>query len=153
MSETRELRTLLAPMAGSSVLVPSSVVAEVIDYHEPDFFNDAPDWLLGELKWNGWQVPVIHFALLAGTTEEVEIAQRSRVLVIKTLSESASVLHIGFVINGLPKLKNVTTSNLAEQDGPTGNGVFSHVIVDNQAAIIPDLDELAGKIETAVYTH
>jgi chemosensory pili system protein ChpC len=153
MSETHEIRSLLAPMTGGAVLVPGSIVAEVIEYQDLDHFETGPDWLIGELKWNGWQVPVVNFAHLAGKTDDQVVSPRSRVLVLKTHSDSASVMHIGIVINGLPRLKTVTLGNLAEQPGERGTGVFSHVLVDDQSAVIPDLDELALAIEKEVYTH
>ena len=153
MSESQPIRALLSPMAGGGILLPGSMIAEVVNFSEPEPFPTGPDWLLGEIRWNGWQIPVVNLALLAGTTEEDGIPSGARVLVVKTLSVEASVLHIGVIIDGLPKLKSVTPANLAECEGSTPNGVFSHVIVEDQAAVIPDLDALALDIEKTVYTH
>lgn len=153
MADTQKLRALLAPIPGSNVLLPGSVVAEVVEYTGPAPFTDAPDWLVGELEWSGWQIPVINFALLAGTSADATISPRSRVLVAKTLTESTSVLHIGFIINGMPHFKNLSTANLAELDTADEEGVFSHVSIDEQPAVIPDLDALAATIEMAVYRN
>ena len=153
MTDASEIRTLLAPMPGSHILLPGSMIAEVVNYLDPEPFHDGPDWLLGEVKWNGWQIPVVNLALLAGTTEDDTVPPRARVLVVKTLSVEASVLHIGMIIDGLPSLKNVTRANLLEADRETPEGVFSHVTVEDQEAVIPDLDKLALTIEKAVYTR
>jgi chemosensory pili system protein ChpC len=151
MVETHEIRALFAPIPGSGLLVPGSVVAEVIAYSEPDPFQSAPAWLLGELEWNGWQVPVVHIANLAGTSDENTVPPRSRILVVKTLSDSTSVLHVGLVISGMPKLRTVTTGNLVETGQANADGVFSHVTIEDQPAVIPDLDVLAVAIEKSVY--
>ena len=74
-------------------------------------------------------------------------------LVVKTLSVEASVLHIGMIIDGLPRMKSVTKANLMEAEGGAPTGIFSHVTVEDQPAVIPDLDKLALSIEKAVYTH
>ncbi|KAA9130964.1 chemotaxis protein CheW [Marinihelvus fidelis] len=155
MPEIHEIRALLAPIEGGGVLLPGSMVAEVIDFSEPEAFSRGPDWLLGELRWNGWQVPVVDFAQLAGTGDATANLDRARVVVVKTHSETASVNLVGFLINGLPRMRNITTGNLVEDDSqhePVG-GVFSRVTVDDNAAIIPDLDTLASDIEAAVYTR
>ncbi len=153
MSDPSQIRALLAPIPGGGVLLPGSMIAEVVAYADPEPFTRGPEWLLGELRWNGWQIPVVHFGLLAGTANDDTVPAGARVLVVKTLSMAASVLHIGIVIEGLPKLKNLTPANLVEVEGETPEGVFSHVSVDEVAATIPDLDALALSIEKAVYTR
>ncbi|MEM1410916.1 MAG: chemotaxis protein CheW [Pseudomonadota bacterium] len=153
MNNATEIRTLVAPMPGGNILIPGSMIAEVVNYLDPEPFHEGPDWLLGEVRWNGWQLPVVNLALLAGTTEDEAAPPRARVLVVKTLSVEASVLHIGMIIDGLPKLKNVTTANLEEKDTDTPTGIFSHVVVDDEQAVIPDLDKLALAIEKSVYTR
>ena len=153
MNEVAEIRALLAPMPGGNILLPGSMIAEVVNYLDPEPFHEGPDWLLGEVKWNGWQIPVVNVALLAGTTADDAVPPRARVLVVKTLSVEASVLHIGMIIDGMPKLKSVTRANLTEAEGHTPEGVFSHVSVEDQAAVVPDLDKLALAIEKAVYTR
>lgn len=153
MAETHELRSLLAPIAGSHILLPGSVVAEVVALNELSVFANAPEWLLGELEWNGWQVPVVNFALLAQTSHDAPVSPRSRILVVKTLTDEASVLHVGFVVSGMPRLKTLSVANIAETEADTEPGVFSHVTVDEQPAVIPDLPALAVEIEQAVYRN
>ena len=153
MSDPLEVRCLMAPIPGSGVLLPGSLIAEVINFSDPAPFSSGPDWLLGELRWNGWQIPIVNLATLANPTEDDSVSTRNRVLVVKTLSMSASVLHIGIVINGLPKLKNITAANLIEADAESPDEVFSKVLVGDDQVLIPDLDVLAMSIEKAVYTH
>ena len=149
----QEIRALIAPMSGSNILLPGTMIAEVVNYSEPEPYAGGPDWLLGELRWNGWQIPLVNFALLVGSSDDASVPARSRVLVVKTLSIEASVLHIGLVIEGLPKLKSVTPDTLVEVEGEHPAGVFSQVTIDDLEAVIPDLDELALTIEKAVYTR
>lgn len=153
MGNASEIRALLAPMPGSHILLPGSMIAEVVNYLDPEPFNEGPDWLIGEVRWNGWQIPVVNLALLAGTTDHDAVPPRARVLVVKTLSVEASVLHIGMLIDGLPKLKNVTQANISEAEGETADGLLQHVTVEDQAAVVPDLDAMALAIEKAVYTR
>jgi len=153
MTDPVKLRVLLAPIPGGNLLLPGSVVAEVVGFNPPDPFRDAPEWLLGELAWSGWRIPVVHFALLAGTGVDAMVSPRSRILVARTLTESTSVLHVGFIITGMPRFKTLSTANLIETEQADEEGVFSFVTVDEEPAVIPDLDGLASAIEHAVYRN
>lgn len=153
MPESQEIRVLVAPIPGSAVIVPGSVVAEVIDFEDPKPFRDAPDWLPGELAWNGWKIPVINLAILAGTHPDTLVHARSRILVVKTLTEAASVLHLGIIISGLPRLQTVTRSNFEETGKSDVEGVFSQVKLEGQPGLLPDFDALAVAVERAVYRN
>jgi chemosensory pili system protein ChpC len=134
------------------VLLPNSAVAEVLNFTSPEPFKQSPAWLLGEMAWHGWQVPIISFEQLVNKKERSSVTPKSRILIIKTLGESTQVNYIGLVIQGLPKLKKVTESSLLEQpcdDLP--NTLFSRVSIDELEAVIPELGELTHIVEQAAY--
>ena len=152
MTELSEIRTLMAPINGGGVLLPGSVIAEVVNIGDFEAFHGGPDWLLGELRWNGWQIPMVHMAYISGATDDVAVPSGSRLLVVKLHGDSSKVMHLGIIISGMPRLKNVTPANLLEVNTDMPEGIFSEVSVDDQNALIPDLDVLAGTIESAVYS-
>jgi chemosensory pili system protein ChpC len=135
------------------VVVPGSVVAEVVEYSEPKEFERAPDWLEGEISWSGWNIPLVNLARLAGTDPLAERSPRGRFLVLRTLTDASSVLHVAVMISGLPKLHKLTRGNLEETGEDTVPGVFAHVKIGDQAGLIPDLEALALTIEAAVYRN
>ena len=153
MADSNEIRILLAPIPGGAVVIPSSVVAEVVDYTEPQTFGRGPEWLLGEIAWSGWKIPLVSLSRLAGTSGDTRISPRGRFLVLKTLTETSSVLHVAVPISGLPRLMRVSRGSLEEVDGETPPGIFTHVMIDEQAGLIPDLEALARTIEEAVYRN
>lgn len=150
-TENQEIRALVAPIPGSSLVVPGSVVAEVVEYSDPFPFRNAPEWLPGEVAWNGWKIPLVNMALLAGTDPHAVLSPRHRFLVLKTLSDATSVLHVAVIISGLPRLQKLTRGTLEETGAAVTTGVFSHVMLGEQAGVIPDLGGLARAIEDAVY--
>ena len=152
MSDTQqEIRTILATITGGSVLVPGSVVAEVVDFSNPRPMKNVPDWLLGELLWNDWSVPVMNFSGLAGMTEGGEAVTGNRVLVLKSLSDSAAAPYLGLLINGVPRMKKVAEGALTEpkrvKDHPA---VFREVTLGEEQVMIPDLDQLNQLLEKAL---
>lgn len=147
-----EIRTIMAPLTNSYVVLPNSAVAEVLAYTVPEPFKASPIWLLGEIAWHGWQVPVISYEQLIDENAGHIPTSRARILIIKTLGESTQVNYIGLVIQGLPKLKKVTAESLIEkQTEGLADTLFSEVLIESQAALIPDLASLTHTVEQAAY--
>ena len=146
-----ELRAILAPISGGQILLPGSVIAEVIELAELRTFKDAPGWLIGEVDWQDWRVPVVSFAVLSGTAETEQPGARSRVLVIKSLAESGNCPYIGILISGVPSLSVISASSLGKPKRvPAHPCVYRRVAIDQQRALIPDLDTLAETVEPVV---
>ena len=149
-----EIRTIMAPLTDKYVVLPNSAVAEVLAYSAPDPLKDSPPWLLGEIVWHGWQVPVISYEQLIDESIEHISTSRARILIIKTLGESTQVNYIGLVIQGLPKLKKVTSETLIEkQTEGLPDALFSEVVIENQQALIPELGALTHTVEQAAYDN
>jgi chemosensory pili system protein ChpC len=149
---SKEIRCIVAPLTFGHVLVPNIVVAELMDFTMPEPLRRAPDWILGELVWNGWQVPVISFEHLVSDSSANTVTAKARILIIKTLGESLQVNYIGLIIQGLPKLKKITADNLLEKlSNELPDGVFSEVSIDDLKAMIPELGSLTRLVEDAAY--
>ena len=147
-----EIRTLLAALTNGHILLPNSAVAEVMSYTQPEPFRQGPNWLLGELAWHGWQVPVICFEQIVNGKSRSSVTPKSRILIIKTLGESTQVNYIGLLIQGLPKLKTVKADTLHEiPDEDLPPTLFSKVGIDGEEAVIPELSELTLVVEQAAY--
>ena len=147
-----EVRTIMAPMTEGYALLPNSVVAEILEYTAPEPFKQGPDWLLGELAWHGWQVPVISYLRMINEHADDPVTKKARILIIKTLGESTQVNYIGLLIQGLPKLKTVTEKTLVEKKvKKLPDAIFSQVVIDDLSAYIPELSFLTSYVEEAAY--
>lgn len=147
-----EIRTLLTPLTSGHILLPNSVVAEILEFTSPAPFEKAPAWLLGELEWRGWQVPIVSFLRLINKRSQDAVTKRSRILIIKTLGYSTQLNYIGLLIQGLPKIKTVTAETLTEgQLDVKSKSVFSKVTVDELPAFIPEIGAMTGLIEKTAY--
>lgn len=147
-----DIRTLLTPLTEGNILLPNSMVAEILEYTSPEPFKKAPAWLLGELAWHGWQVPVVSYLRLINKREQDPVTKRSRILIIKTLGYSTQLNYIGLLIQGLPKIKTVTAKSLNEEKKATkSKSIFSRVEIEDQTAMIPEIAVLTGLVERAAY--
>ena len=147
-----EIRTLLTPLTTGNILLPNSVVAEILEYTNPQPFKKAPAWLLGELAWHGWQVPVVSFLRVINKRSQDAVTKKSRILIIKTLGYSTQLNYIGLLIQGLPKIKTVSAETLSEdKQAVKSKSVFSRVQVGDEPALIPEIAALTSLVEKSAY--
>jgi chemosensory pili system protein ChpC len=143
---------MLAPLDDAALLLPTQVVAEVIEYQQPDPISQTPDWFLGQIEWENRHIPVFSYAALIKGTAPAEIRNRNRIMVVKSLTESARVPYLGFLVSDIPRLVTVLPDQLSNTgDENKSLGVFCHVMVDQQHAVIPDLERLTHLVTHVAY--
>ena len=148
----KEIRCMLVPTDRETLLLPTSVMAEVVDFQPPDPMESAPPWLLGLMEWENRQVPVFSFSALINGTEVGEVPARARIIVLKSLSDSGRVPYLGLLLADLPRPVTVKENDLRETgDDKKSLGVFSRVTLDEDEAIVPDLDRLTHLVTHATF--
>jgi chemosensory pili system protein ChpC len=146
------IHCMLAPTEEDTLLLPTSVLAEVVDYEQPSPMAEAPPWLIGQIEWEKRQVPVFSFFALINGGDPGEVSSRSKIMVIKSLSESGRVPYLGVLLSDLPRMTTIEESDI-EQTGDKNKslGVFRRIRLEEQDAIVPDLDRLTHLITHATY--
>jgi chemosensory pili system protein ChpC len=146
------IHCMIAPAEKEALLLPTSVMAEVADYQSPSALEAAPPWLLGQIEWENRQVPVFSFTALINGSDVGEISPKSKILIIKSLADSARVPYLGILLSDLPRMLNVKESDLVQTgDDKKSLGVFSRITLEDQPAIVPDLDRLTHLVTHAAY--
>lgn len=156
MSETQtspqnDIRGVLIQTAGGRLLLPNATIAEVLSYAQPDPVEDAPGWLLGRMRWRGWQLPLVAFADMAGIAREnAELG--SKVVVLKAMGGNPRAPYFALLTQGFPRLVTVAASALtadADQEGlPVG--IQARVHLNEDAALVPDLEGIEHLINQAL---
>jgi len=148
---SREIRGVMIPVSGAKVLLPNATVAEVITYSVPEKIANAPAWLLGRLSWRGWRLPLFSFAMLSGAASQEGVGN-AKVAVLKALSGNAKMPFIAMLAQGFPRLTTITPDLLI----PTGDdahrapGVHAQVLVRDDQAVIPNLDQIESLVAQAL---
>lgn len=143
---------MLAPTEDDILLLPTSVMAEVVDFQQPSPMDEAPPWLLGQIEWEKRQVPVFSFFALINGSDVGAISPRSRIMIIKSLSGSNRVPYLGILLSDLPRMTNVEETDLEQTgDDKKSLGVFSRIRLEDEDAIIPDLGRLTHLVTHATY--
>jgi len=146
----RDIRGVLISVNQGRLLLPNASVAEVITFSDPEPVENAPSWMLGQIRWRGWRLPLLSFSRFAGwSNEEGQIG--AKVVVLKALGGNPKLPYFAVLSQGFPRLVTVAHSALSEsgqKDLPVG--IHSMVMLNDDAATVPDLAGLETLIEQAL---
>lgn len=146
-----DIRGVLIQVEGTRLLLPNATIAEVLSFAAPDPVADAPDWLLGRIRWRGWQLPLVAFSRLAGISAEEQGGLGSKVVVLKTLGGDQKAPYFALLTQGFPRLVTVARSALvadAEQ-GDLPPAVLARLTLNEDAALLPDLGMVEAMLSEA----
>ena len=145
---THDIRAVLIQTETSRLLLPNATISEVLSYAEPEPVADAPDWLLGRIRWRGWRLPLLAFAQLTGQGVE-QRGLGSKVVVLKSLGGEASLPFFALLTKGFPRLVSVSRDALAdagEDEAEPVQGVRAYVRLNDEVVAIPDIDGIEQAI-------
>ncbi len=147
----RDIRGVLIAVSEGRLLLPNASVAEVITFSEPEPVENAPAWLLGRIRWRGWRLPLLSFSRFAGWSEE-EGQLGAKVAVLKALGGNPKLPYFAVLSQGFPRLVTVSRAALAESHDikELPLGIHSKVVLNDDAAVVPDLVSLELLIDKAL---
>jgi chemosensory pili system protein ChpC len=151
-NRSQDIRGVLIQVAGGRLLLPNATIAEVMSYADPEPVEDTPDWLLGRIRWRGWQLPLIAFARLSGIAEE-RGGLGSKVIVLKALGGDPKFPYFALLTQGFPRLVTVSRDTLVTDtsvDAALPEGVQARVLLNENEALLPDLEHVEVLISQAL---
>jgi chemosensory pili system protein ChpC len=147
---THELYSLLISLANERLIVPRTCVAEVVTWQEPERVENAPQWYLGDIQWNGRPVPVISFEAASGHSSPPP-GTRTRIVIFVALTSQLPGGYFGMITQGFPQLVRVNPDVVKSDPSrtfPERSPVLCQVRMLNESPLIPDfeyLEELIGQ--------
>ena len=150
-TNTNDIRGVLIQIAGSQLLLPNAATVEVLSYADPEPIAHAPDWLLGQIRWRGWRLPLVSLPILTGRLAD-ESRMNARVAVLKALGGNSGMPFIALLVQGFPRLTTITPDLLI----PTGDesahatGVHAQVLVRDDQAVIPNMGQIEALVAQAI---
>ena len=145
------IRGVLIQVREARLLLPNATIAEVLSFATPEPVDNAPDWLLGRIRWRGWALPLIAFSRFSGIAEE-QGGLGSKVIVLKALGGDTKHPYFAVLTQGFPRLVTVTDAALARLDAgeEMPDGVLSRVRLNEDEALVPDLEDLETSLREAL---
>ena len=146
--ETQELYSLLVPLSEDRLIVPRACVVEVVRFTQPDTEAGAHSWMMGNVNWNGRELPVVSFEGALG--KEVPVATgRTRIVVFYATSGQLKTGYFGVLTQGFPQLVRVNKDVLqldATAGWPETAPVLCRVKMINEFPLVPDLERLENML-------
>ncbi len=147
------LSAVLLPLAEHNLLVPAAVVAEVVDYVQPDPVDSWPAWLLGKFSWHRQMLPLVSVQAAMGLPIAPVQGRRARIVILHTLGGDAGLPRYALLVTDTPRVISIWPEFV--HAGTASHAGESYVrqrvsLPDAESAIIPDLDALQGAVLAAV---
>ena len=144
---THIIRGVLIQVAQARLLLPNATIAEVLSFAPPEPVADAPDWLLGRMRWRGWQLPLVSFSRYAELADE-DGGLGSKVIVLKALGGDEKHPYFAMLTQGFPRLVTVTETSMVtvDSDEELPAGVLARVRHNDEDAMLPDLAALEDSL-------
>ncbi len=139
-----DVRGVLIQIVGSQLLLPNASTVEVMSYAEPEPVENAPDWILGHIRWRGWKVPMLAYSRLVGAGSESSTVG-TKVVVLKALGGDAKLPYFSLIAQGFPRLVTIDRESLmvdTEHHEELPESVRTRVLFNNDIALVPDLDAI-----------
>ena len=143
-----ELYSLLVPLNEARLIVPRVCVAEVVRLSHPVHVTGAPDWMVGQLDWNGRTVPAVSFEAMLGRAIP-ENTSRTRVVIFHATGGQVRGGFYGVLTQGFPQLVRVNRDVLAVDETvqfADDDPVVTRVRMINEYPLIPDLDVIEQRL-------
>lgn len=144
--ERKDIRGVTITVTGGRLLLPNANIAEIITFAEPEAVPDAPDWVLGRLRWRGWRLPLVSFSRLAGLArDEGELG--AKVAVLRALGGHPRLPYFCLLTQGFPRLTTVSSDALIPADeGEPPAGAQMRVLLRDEYSFIPDLIDIERRL-------
>lgn len=135
---------MVAPVEGSQILLPNSVIIQIISYTRPEPVKDGPSWLIGTVNWQKRNIPVMSFEMAAGRNFNGADASSSRYIIFKSLNHRDTMPFYAMVVSGIPHPERIDENNISvmENAAPASPLILNEVLVNGESASIPNLDAL-----------
>lgn len=142
VSPQARIHTLVLPLSAYSLLIPSALIAEVVNVVELGSLPLAPPWQRGLMNWRSRPVPVISFDHLLGNGTP-PVTPRSKIVVFYPLEGRNPWEFFGIVSSAEPQPRTFhdaeALANVVENNSPY---IAMAIQLDKLQVGIPDLAAL-----------
>jgi len=148
MSVAQEIYALLVPIQRQRLLLPRTAVREIIRYIAPEEIDDTPDWLLGNIEWQGKKIPLISFEGICGKLTQ-DRNSRTRIAIMTALDDKFPHKVYAMFVEGFPQLIGIKQTDLsidADSRFPDDCPIISQLKLFNDRPQIPNLQYIEKKI-------
>lgn len=153
MEASSNLRCLLIAVQGGQVILPNSLIVEVLPFATPLHIEGAPQWVAGAMLWRNLTTPLVSLGrLIFQVAPEADL--NSRIIFVNALGSDSQLPHFGILGTSVPRPLDLQRQEISlDPDAATESnrpGVLSWARYQDQPVIIPDLDAIEAVLQPLV---
>jgi len=142
-----QVRCMLLPMSSINLVIPSSAVAEIIGFSDPQKLDNSSDWFLGVVLWRGVYVPVISVEAMC-SVDTVHLSPRSRIGVIYNPEKDDELPYVGLHMQDIPRAYLAESDSMESgSDDGLSHYLLSSLDDDQFQRAIPNLDAMIADLK------
>lgn len=138
------IKSIILTLKNELVIVPNAAVAEIISVNDVSDVEDSPQWILGNARWRGVELPVVSYEAAGGDAAQ-DVNINTQVAVMYTVSEENDTVrkhpYIGLAIHGVPHVSTFSRGQIKTDEHALSKHpmVAQKVRVNGAAAGILDI--------------
>ncbi|MFO1420679.1 MAG: chemotaxis protein CheW [Candidatus Competibacteraceae bacterium] len=154
MEASSNLRCLLIAVQGGQLILPNSLVVEVLPFATPLRIEMAPHWVVGAMLWRNLTTPLVSLGrLIFRVTPETDI--NSRIIFVNTLGTDSKLPHFGILSTSAPRPLNLQRQDIEpDPDVPEDDlrrpGILVWARHQDRPVIIPDLEAIEAVLQPLI---
>ena len=148
------LRCLLITVQGGQIILPNSLVVEVLPFATPLRIEAAPHWVVGAMLWRNLTTPLVSLGrLVFRVTPDADL--NSRIIIVNTLGSDSRLPHFGLLGTSAPRPLNLQRHEInLDPDVPEADlrrsGILSRARYQDQPVLVPDLEAIEAVLQPLV---
>ena len=141
--------SVLLPIQRRPLLIPAACLAGNIDYSRSEDNYPELDWLLGDIRWRGVQIPLISFERM-NKGRFTEFSATNRIAIINRTTKGDQYDFYGIVVQGVPQPLTIIKEELRNSAEEAGPKEKHRGILKDIPASIPNLTMLEQALDEVV---
>ncbi len=138
------LSCLLLPLGSNDVLLPKSIVKEVVYKPAINTYEDDEDWLIGDIEWQDYVVPVVSFERLCNQPR-VSKTKHIRAVICYVIENTEAFPLYAIEVQSMPRPLILDSRALYNHDGMMSkhSELISHYVkIGSKELAIPNFQKL-----------
>lgn len=139
---------MLLPLNGYDLLLPKSIVSEVIFKPTLNINNDENDWLIGSLEWKQQKVPLISFEHLCNQPRNIH-TPHLRAVIFHVLDHVEKLNYYAVEASAIPRPLILDSRALHKHDemlNKHSEAISYFVKIGSKELVIPNFEKLEALI-------
>jgi len=152
MRNDKELiKCVILTLKKQNVLVPNSLVAEIVSVKDIKGSDDSPNWYVGDMTWHDKNIPLLSFEASAGEKiSKVNLNTQAVVLfAVGNNGEANDSPYLGLVMSGVPHVSSFSRDQIKTDvdEGESHPMVAQKVRINGASVSLLDVDAMIAMVE------